>query len=114
MKLLAKFIFIDVNNTDYVMHTYDRARPDMITYQGSTWTLVMYDYNTSPLELTYAPWDTSSGKVTFTDIYDLDAELKKTAGFVPYPICECGSDKLGHPGHSHWCPLGVRLGRGYV
>lgn len=20
------------------------------------------------------------------------------------PICECGSDKTGGPGHSHWCP----------
>ena len=19
--------------------------------------------------------------------------------------CECGADKLGHPGHSHWCKL---------
>src|SRR5581483_310891 len=26
-------------------------------------------------------------------IEDLEAAIK----------CECGSDKLGHPGHSHWC-----------
>lgn len=22
------------------------------------------------------------------------------------PKCECGSDKLDHPGHSHYCPKG--------
>lgn len=23
-------------------------------------------------------------------------------------LCQCGSDKLGHPGHSYFCPLGKK------
>ena len=35
---------------------------------------------------------------------DLEQGLKK-AGAVKKLVCECGSEKVGSPRHSTWCPL---------
>jgi sugar lactone lactonase YvrE len=40
-------------------------------------------------------------------VYELDDSAPKSARTVPK--CECGAEKIGSPGHSHWCPISSRL-----
>lgn len=80
--------------------TIDQAKQDLyyIEYDGDFYEWFMYK-------------DGFAG-------YDYEAEYSRMKGKPPFgykvhlipndnpwgaPKCECGSDKLGHPGHSTWC-----------
>lgn len=38
-----------------------------------------------------------------SDVYEEDSLYKWNPS--PKGICDCGSNKLGHPGHSFWCSV---------
>jgi hypothetical protein len=79
--------------------------PQVISYIGQKWEWVMYDTGTQG-----ADYDLNYGKLPVYDprhstpAADLEALMRVKAPIV----CECYATKMGHPGHSYWCPMDKR------
>ena len=108
----TKLIFEGYNDTYEFFHhlPVGNSEPLSIKYKERYWDLVVSSLTSADPYLTYV--EGILNRYT-SNVYDLD--LARNGGFPSLELkCECGSDKLGHPGHSDWCPKGVKLGRGYV
>jgi hypothetical protein len=80
--------------------TLEQAKVDLyyVEYSGNYYEWVVigngfggYDYEAQYAKLSYPPPKGSPIHV----LYDSNWGA---------PKCECGAEKVGSPGHSHWCP----------
>lgn len=77
--------------------------PKVLSYNGTKWSWFMFNNGTDGVDYELHFSEVPSYKPEFNDkaidftriLFGLELEDQ---------VCECGAEKLNHPGHSSWCP----------
>lgn len=107
MKIKRSFHNKDGSTNDIEEET-DKTTEELIRYKAVKWGKKSYEsymykiknesVSKFDLELSYA--EVSNESMAKYEYYAIEYFVAD----IPPPICQCGSDKLGFPKHSPWCP----------
>jgi hypothetical protein len=106
MKILRLFVtenktyeFEDETTSTVQSLSYEEDK--LVMHRGGLWEWTTYDDKQTPVTMTYTEVEYTHVSSNITTI---GPKEPKALG------CQCGSEKLGHPGHSSWCDVLAKNG----